>query len=159
MKIKNKNKTQILWLVIIVLALVLGYIYYNPKVVEVPVEVPVMPVPPRPMERRQRRREPEFRGPPIKQYKPRFMQQMGILVGSGEETLPLYGKEVRGRRDRYHYYTTTGGENLYPVPVTHNARDCMEDIGCEEIYGNESVSVTGKTGSYTVNMYRTDDFF
>jgi hypothetical protein len=159
MKIKNKNKTQILWLVIIVLALVLGYIYYNPKVVEVPVEVPVMPVPPRPMERRQRRREPEFRGPPIKQYKPGFMQQMGILVGSGEETLPLYGKEVRGRRDRYHYYTTTGGENLYPVPVTHNARDCMEDIGCEEIYGNESVSVTGKTGSYTVNMYRTDDFF
>ena len=159
MKIKNKNKTQILWLVIIVLALVLGYIYYNPKVVEVPVEVPVMPVPPRPMERRQRRREPEFRGPPIKQYKPGFMQQMGTLVGSGEETLPLYGKEVRGRRDRYHYYTTTGGENLYPVPVTHNARDCMEDIGCEEIYGNESVSVTGKTGSYTVNMYRTDDFF
>jgi hypothetical protein len=159
MKIKNKNKTQILWLVIIVLALVLGYIYYNPKVVEVPVEVPVMPVPPRPMERRQRRREPEFRGPPIKQYKPGFMQQMGILVGSGEETLPLYGKEVRGRRDRYHYYTTTGGENLYPVPVTHNARDCMEDIGCEEIYGNETVSVTGKTGSYTVNMYRTDDFF
>jgi hypothetical protein len=159
MKIKNKNKTQILWLVIIVLALVLGYIYYNPKVVEVPVEVPVMPVPPRPMERRQRRREPEFRGPPIKQYKPGFMQQMGILVGSGEETLPLYGKEVRGRRDRYHYYTTTGGENLYPVPVTHNARECMEDIGCEEIYGNETVSVTGKTGSYTVNMYRTDDFF
>ena len=159
MKIKNKNKTQILWLVIIVLALVLGYIYYNPKVVEVPVEVSVMPVPPRPMERRQRRREPEFRGPPIKQYKPGFMQQMGILVGSGEETLPLYGKEVRGRRDRYHYYTTTGGENLYPVPVTHNARDCMEDIGCEEIYGNETVSVTGKTGSYTVNMYRTDDFF
>jgi hypothetical protein len=159
MKIKNKNKTQILWSVIIVLALVLGYMYYNPKVVEVPVEVPVMPVPPRPMERQERRREPEFRGPPIKQYKPGFMQQMGILVGAGEETLPLYGKEVRGRRDRYHYYTTTGGENLYPVPVTHNARDCMEDIGCEEIYGNETVSVTGKTGSYTVNMYRTDDFF
>jgi hypothetical protein len=156
---KTKTKTQLLWSTVIVLALVLGYMYYNPKVVEVPVEVSVMPVPPRPMERRQRRREPEFRGPPIKQYKPGFMQQMGILVGAGEETLPLYGKEVRGRRDRYHYYTTTGGENLYPVPVTHNARDCMEDIGCEEIYGNETVSVTGKTGSYTVNMYRTDDFF
>ncbi|ALI95814.1 hypothetical protein OlV7_182 [Ostreococcus lucimarinus virus 7] len=160
MKIKNKNKTQILWSVIIVLALVLGYMYYNPQVVEVPVEVPVMPVPPRiEMERREPRREPEFRSAPIKQYKPGFMQQMGILTGAGEETLPLYGKEVRGRRDRYHYYTTTGGENLYPVPVTHNARDCMEDIGCEEIYGNETVSVTGKTGSYTVNMYRTDDFF
>ena len=160
MKIKNKAKNQLLWSTVIVLALILSYMWFNPKVVEVPVEVPVMPVPPRiEMERREPRREPEFRSAPIKQYKPGFMQQMGILTGAGEETLPLYGKEVRGRRDRYHYYTKTGGENLYPVPVTHNARDCMEDIGCEEIYGNETVSVTGKTGSYTVNMYRTDDFF
>jgi hypothetical protein len=153
---KNKTKTQLLWSALAVLALLVGYMHQNPKVVKVPVEVPVpVPVPPRPTQRR----EPEFRGPPIKQYKPGYMQQMGILVGAGEETLPLYGKEVRGRRDRYHYYTTTGGENLYPIPVSHGARDCMEDIGCEELYGNESVSVLGKTGAYTVNMYRTDDFF
>jgi hypothetical protein len=158
MKIKNKAKNQILMSTVVVLALVLSYMWFNPKVVKVPVEVPVMPVPPRPIQRRERRREPEFREAPIKQYKPGHMQQMGILVGDGE-TLPLYGKEVRGRRDRYHYYTTTGGENLYPLPVSHNARDCMEDIGCQELYGNEAVSVTGKTGSYSVNMYRTDDFF
>jgi len=48
---------------------------------------------------------------------------------------------------------------LYPVSVSHNARDCMEDIGCQELYGNETVTVMGKTGSFTVNMYRTDDFF
>ena len=135
-----------------VMALALTYMWQNPKVVEVPVLFPG------PVETRERRRSPEFREPPIKQYKPGYMQQMGILVGQGE-TLPLYGKEVKGRRDRYHYYTTTGGENLYPVPVSHNARDCMEDIGCEELYGNEAVSVTGKTDSYSVNMYRTDDFF
>jgi hypothetical protein len=156
---KNKTKNQVLWSTVVVLGLVLTYTWFNPKVVEVPVEVPVMPVPPRiEMERRQPRREPEFRDAPIKQYKPGHMQQMGVLVGDGE-TLPLYGKEVRGRRDRYHYYTTTGGENLYSIPVSHNARDCMEDIGCEELYGNETVSVTGKTGSFAVNMYRTDDFF
>jgi hypothetical protein len=159
MKIKNKAKNQILMSAVVVLALVLSYMWFNPKVVEVPVEVPVMPVPPRiELEQRDPRREPEFRGAPIKQYKPGYMQQMGVITGNGE-TLPLYGKEVRGRRDRYHYYTTTGGENLYSVPISHNARDCMEDIGCEELYGNETVSVTGKTGSYTVNLYRTDDFF
>lgn len=157
---KNKTKTQLLWSALAILTLILSYMWFNPKVVEVPVEVPVMPVPPRiEVSREEPRREPEFRGPPIKQYKPGYMQQMGILVGPGEETLPLYGKEVRGRRDRYHYYTTTGGENLYPIPVSHNARDCMEDIGCQELYGNETVSVLGKTGSFTVNMYRTDDFF
>jgi len=154
---KTKTKTQLMWSALVVLTLLLGYMYQNPKIVKVPVEVPI--VPPRPMMRRERRREPEFRGPPIKQYKPGHMQQMGVLMGPGQETLPLYGKEVTGRRDRYHYYTTTGGENLYPIPVSHNTRDCMEDIGCEELYGNESVSVLGKTGAYTVNMYRTDDFF
>ena len=154
---KTKTKTQLMWSALVVLTLLLGYMYQNPKIVKVPVEVPI--VPPRPMMRRERRREPEFRGPPIKQYKPGHMQQMGVLMGPGQETLPLYGKEVTGRRDRYHYYTTTGGENLYPIPVSHDTRDCMEDIGCEELYGNESVSVLGKTGAYAVNMYRTDDFF
>ena len=152
---KNKTKTQLLWAVVILLLIALSYSQINPKVVKVPVEVEVpMFIQPRP----EPRREPEFRNAPIKQYKPGHMQQMGVLVGDGE-TLPLYGKEVRGRRDRYHYYTTTGGENLYSIPVSYNARDCMEDIGCEELYGNEAVSVTGKTGSYSVNMYRTDDFF
>jgi len=156
---KNKTKTQLLWVALVVLVAAVAYMWYNPQVVEVPVEVPVMVPPPRPVRTQEIRREPEFRGPPIKQYKPGYMQQMGILVGGDGETLPLYGKEVRGRRDRYHYYTTTGGENLYPIPVSHDGRDCIDDIGCQELYGNESVSVTGKTGSFDVKMYRTDDFF
>ncbi len=156
---KNKQKTQLLLLTVVVLVSVVGYMFYNPQVVEVPVEVAV-PVPVRPVPtRREQVREPEFRGPPIKQYKPGRMQQMGILTNEEGETLPLYGKEVRGRRDRYHYYTTTGGENLYPIPVSHDGRDCIDDIGCQELYGNEAVSVTGKTGSFGVKMYRTDDFF
>jgi hypothetical protein len=104
-------------------------------------------------------REPEFRGPPIKQYKPGYMQQMGLLTNESGETLPLYGKEVRGRRDRYHYYTTTGGDNLYSIPLSHNSRDCMDDTGCQELYGNEAVSITGKTDPFVVNMYKTDNFF
>ena len=156
---KNRQKIQLMTLTLVILVGILGYNLYNPKVVEIPVEVAV-PVQTRPVQtRRPPVREPEFRGPPIKQYKPGHMQQMGILMGPDGETLPLYGKEVRGRRDRYNYYTTTGGENLYPVSVSHNARDCMEDIGCQELYGNETVTVMGKTGSFTVNMYRTDDFF
>lgn len=156
---KNKVKTQMLTVALVVLIVAVVYMWYNPQIVEVQVDVPVMAPPPRPVISREVRRTPEFRGPPIKQYKPGHMQQMGIIVGEEGETLPLYGKEVRGRRDRYHYYTTTGGENLYPIPVNHDGRDCVDDIGCQELYGNESVSVTGKTGSFDVNMYRTDNFF
>jgi hypothetical protein len=155
---KNKVKQQIFVSVIFVLSVAIIYKLYNPTIIKVPVQVqPNVINYPEPI--RERVREREFRGPPIKQYKPGFTQQMGIITGPNEETLPIYGKEVRGRRDRYHYYTTTGGENLYPIPISHNSRDCTEDIGCEELYGNETVSVTGKTGSFNVNMYRTDDFF
>ena len=154
MKVKTQQK--ILLIALVILASVIVYQIRNPIVVNkqvrvpvgVPVEVPVQI----PMER-------EFRKPPIKEYKSGYVQQMGLLVGQDEETLPLYGKEVRGRRDQYHYYTTTPGEQIYPLPVTLNNRDCMDDIGCQELYGNESVSVLGKTGSFQTKLYRTDDFF
>ena len=54
---------------------------------------------------------------------------MGVLVGSDEETLPLYGKEVRGRRDQYHYYTTTPGDQVYPLPVTIDNRIVWTILG------------------------------
>ena len=77
---KNKTKTQLLWVTLIILTFIVGYMFYNPKVVEVPVEIPVIVPPPRPIRSQEVRREPEFRGPPIKQYKPGRMQQMGVLV-------------------------------------------------------------------------------
>jgi len=144
---------------IVVLALALLYKWYYPTQVAVPVEVEVPVEVPVPVRVDPPRRAPEYRGPPIKQYKPGHMQQMGLLLGPNNETLPLYGKEARGYRDRYNYYTTTTGEQMYPVPVTHDGRECTEDIGCPEFYGNESVTVTGKDVNYNVKMYRTDDFF
>jgi len=154
MKIKNKTQQKLIIIVLVLLFALTVYQIRNPIVVNkqvhvpVPVEVPVQI----PMEK-------EFRKPPIKEYKPGYVQQMGVLVGPDEETLPLYGKEVRGRRDQYHYYTTTPGEQVYPLPVTINNRDCMDDIGCQELYGNETVSVLGQTGSFQAKLYRTDNFF
>tara|TARA_B100001113_G_C21000066_1_gene574519 strand:+ start:321 stop:785 length:465 start_codon:yes stop_codon:yes gene_type:complete len=154
MKVKTKQK--LLLVAIVVLFAIIVYQVCNPiiikKKVQVPVEVPVEVPVQIPMEK-------EFRKPPIKEYKPGYVQQMGVLVGSDEETLPLYGKEVRGRRDQYHYYTVTPGDQVYPLPVTIDNRDCMDDIGCRELYGNETVSVLGQTGSFQAKMYRTDNFF
>lgn len=126
----------------------------TPNVIEVPVEVPVrVPV------RVPVATVPEYRGPPIKKYKPGHFQQMGILTNEAGETLPLYGREVRGRRDRYHYHTTTQGEQIYPIPISINGRECNEDIGCPELFDGEQVSVFGKEGIYRVKMYRTDNYF
>ena len=102
--------------------------------------------------------EREFRDAPIKKYKPGYTQQVGVLVGD-DETLPIYSREVRGRRDRYHYYTVTPGNQQYSLPVTVGDRDCMDDIGCQELYGNEAVSVLGEDGEFSAKIYRTDNFF
>jgi hypothetical protein len=119
-----------------------------PVPVKVPVRVPVREV-----------RSPEYRGPPIKKYKPGHFQQIGILTNETGETLPLYGREVRNRRDRYHYHTTTQGDQVYPIPVSIDGRECTEDIGCPELYGGETVTVFGKDTPFMVKTYRTDNFF
>ena len=105
---------------------------------------------------------PEYREPPLKEYRPPQRQlqyqQVGILLG-GAETLPLYGKESLTRRNQWHYYTATPGFQIYPLPISKDGRDCMEDIGCNEFYGNETVSVTGKDGvDYQSKIYRTENF-
>ena len=105
---------------------------------------------------------PEYREPPLKEYRQPMRQtsyqQVGLLIG-GSETLPLYGKESLTRRNQWHYYTTTPGNQVYPLPVSTNGRDCMEDIGCSELYGNETLSVTGKDGTdFQAKIYRTENF-
>ena len=127
----------------VIVALSIYILTFKPR--EVPVEVPV--------------KVPEFRQPPIKMYKPGHVQQMGVLLGDDGETLPLYGKEVMGRRDRYHYYTTTPGEQIYSLPISHEDRDCMDDMGCRELYGQEKVNIMGKTNPFEAKLYRTNNFF
>jgi hypothetical protein len=155
-----KQKTK-LTLTVIAIAILIGIIACmisfpktSERIVEVQKEVAV----PYPVEVFPQR-EPEFRKPPLKQYKPGLVQQMGMLLGEDGESLPLYGKEVHGRRDRYHYYTSTTGEQVYSLPVTHDTRDCMDDLGCQELYGNESVSVLGKSQPYQASLYRTTNYF
>ncbi len=103
---------------------------------------------------------PEYRPPPFKTYKPPNYQQMGLLVGSDGQTLPLWGKHSHGYNDRYNYYTTTSGEQIYPLPIYHQDRDCTEDIGCQEFYGGEQVEVLSREGeTFNVKMYRNSMFF
>ena len=139
------------FLPLILAVVVLMRIPAEPVYIEVPVPYVVESTAP------QLGRSPEFRQPPLKQWRPRRYQQMGLL-SNGTETLPLYGKESATHRDRFFYYTTTPGEQIFPLPIEHNGRDCMDDIGCPEFYGNESVSVANREGVYTARIYRTEQF-
>ena len=104
----------------------------------------------------QRTRQPEFRQPPYRNYKPNTFQQVGLL-SSTNETLPLYGKASEIYNNRWNYYTSTPGQQIYSLPVSVNNRDCTEDIGCDELYDNQSVSVYSKDGiNYDTKIYKID---
>jgi hypothetical protein len=99
-------------------------------------------------------REPEFRGPPIREYKPSTYKQVGLLLGGDSEVYPIYGRPSYAYNNRWNYYTTTLGDQVYPLPISNGDRDCTEDIGCDELYGNENLTIFGKDGAYKSKIYR-----
>ena len=100
-------------------------------------------------------RNEETRGPPYRDYAPQRFQQIGILIAEGQPTLPLYGRETPYHRSRYNYYTVTSGNQLYPLIITIDGRDCTEDLGCKELYGSEDVTVIDRPDVvYKAQMYR-----
>ena len=86
---------------------------------------------------------------------PQAYQQMGIIK-SGEQLLPLYGRQTAYRSDRYNYYTRTETYNPIQLPVRFQRRDCMDSIGCEELLGGENISVSGIGKEGRVEVYKFD---
>jgi hypothetical protein len=86
---------------------------------------------------------------------PDKFQSMGIITTPDGDVLPLYGRRSNYSNDRWNYYTRTDTYNPVPLPVTFQKKDCMEDMGCNEVFDGDSLtSATGKTGQ--VKIYKMD---
>jgi len=86
---------------------------------------------------------------------PESFQSVGI-VNVGDQVLPLYGRRTTGSSDRWNYYTRTDSYNPVPLPVKFQKRNCMDDVGCQEIMSGESIKIDalkkeGKTDIYQFN--------
>ena len=86
---------------------------------------------------------------------PQTFQQMGIIK-SGDKLLPLYGRQTAYRTDRYNYYTRTDTYNPVQLPVRYERRDCMDSNGCQELFGGETVKVSGLGQEGNVEIYKFD---
>lgn len=65
--------------------------------------------------------------------------------------LPLYGQESATRRGRYNYYIIS---DKLQLPVLYNKRNCSDEIACNELYDNETVSIPDDGDAlYTVQIY------
>jgi hypothetical protein len=83
---------------------------------------------------------------------PESFQSVGV-VRVEDKILPLYGRRTTGGSDRWNYYTRTDTYNPVPIPINFQRRQCMDDVGCQEILSGDEVKVdvmnkTGKTSIY-----------
>lgn len=88
-------------------------------------------------------------------------QQVGILTSNETDkepvVLPLFGRKVYGRSDRWQYYTATDKNNMMRIPLHIGSRDCEDTVGCNELSSGDKLTVDIYQGrEFTATIYRVD---
>jgi hypothetical protein len=87
---------------------------------------------------------------------PETYQSMGVITMEDGSVLPLYGRRTAARSDRFQYYTRTDTYNPVQLPLSYKRRDCQDDVGCDELFNGETVTVSATNQKGTANIYRFD---
>ena len=87
---------------------------------------------------------------------PEAYQQMGVLKGGDGKLLPLYGRRVASRSDRFNYYTRTDTYNPIQLPINYKKKDCQDPVGCQELFDGDTVTLSPTGETATATLYRFD---
>jgi hypothetical protein len=89
---------------------------------------------------------------------PEQFQPIGNLkVQGSDKILPLYGRRTAtGNGMWWNYYTRTDTFNPVPLPIRYQKRDCMDDVGCNELFSGETVRIETTGENAKVTMFRYD---
>lgn len=91
--------------------------------------------------------------------------QVGIItkqLAQKNEILPLMGRRTITTRDKWQYYTVSGGGaggNLQAkLPVKVKGRNCSGEYGCQEISNGDEVYVEGYQENFRATIYENGLF-
>ena len=87
---------------------------------------------------------------------PESYQQMGVLKKDSGDLIPLYGRRVGSRSDRFNYYTRTDTYNPLPLPINYKRRDCQDSVGCDELDNGDQIVVSPTGEKATATLYQFD---
>ncbi len=76
---------------------------------------------------------------------------------TGTSVLPLYGKRKYRGSHKWIYYTYTDGYHNVRVPIYHKNKQCDKEIGCDELYENDLVTIPSLNGTYKVTIYENEE--
>ena len=87
-------------------------------------------------------------------------QPIGILTNTDMKSTPtilqLYGRAIYPGSYKWQYYTNSDNFQSVKVQVIHKGRECMNDLGCEELYTGDSVRVPAYEKQFKV--YEMDSY-
>jgi len=86
---------------------------------------------------------------------PESFQSVG-MIRVEDKMLPLYGRRTASSTDRWNYYTRTDTYNPIPLPVRFEKRDCMDDVGCQEVSSGDRLHIQGMQKEGQTEIYRMD---
>ena len=72
----------------------------------------------------------------------------------GPETiLPLMGRPIQLRRDKWQYYTMSDKNHSIKLPISVKGRSCTNEYGCDDIMNGDIVYVEGYNDAFKVTVY------
>ena len=89
-------------------------------------------------------------------------RQVGILTPStkskNDETiiLPLMGRPLFPRRDKWNFYTLNDKNNMIKLPVTINGRSGDSEYGCDNVYDGDKILVKGYNYIFVFTQYENE---
>ena len=86
-------------------------------------------------------------------------RQVGILTrygGKDETILPLMGRPLFTRRDKWNFYTMNDKNNMIKLPVKVKGKSGTSEYGCDNVYNGDIVFVEGYNDAFKVTTYDND---
>jgi len=83
-------------------------------------------------------------------------RQIGILTpvsGNEERILPLMGRPLFTRRDKWNFYTLNDKNNMIKLPVKVRGQSGTSEYGCDNVYNGDTVYVEGYKEAFKVTAY------
>ena len=87
-------------------------------------------------------------------------RQVGILTRQGlpsdsqnETILPLFGRPLIVRRDKWNFYSVNDKNNMIKLPVTINGQSGTNEYGCDNVYDKDLVFVKGFNKPFVFTAY------
>lgn len=95
--------------------------------------------------------------PPLRMpsYNTTKYHQLGILTSTekSDMIIPLMGKVINNKRDKWNYYTLHNTNTMIKLPVIYKSKSCTDERGCDSLYTGDVVMVQGYNSTFKVTLY------